>query len=158
MGVDVAPSPIYAGGLVFIVEPNNKLVAIKPPGAAAAGQASIAWTGEDGIPDICSPVSNGELVFLLQTYGTLTCYAVADGTMLWEEDLDTSFTASPSLVGDRLYLQSEEGVMHIIEAGRSYREVARCALGEKVYASCAFADGRVYIRGVDNLYCIGSGN
>jgi hypothetical protein len=44
--------------------------------------------------------------------------------------------------------------MFIIEAGAQYKELARCKLGEKAYASPAFADGRIYIRGLKNLYCI----
>ena len=64
--------------------------------------------------------------------------------------------ASPSLVGDYLYVLSEEGVMFIIEAGPEYREIAKCELGERCYASPAFMNGRVYIRGLENLYCIGN--
>jgi outer membrane protein assembly factor BamB len=46
--------------------------------------------------------------------------------------------------------------MIIAQAGRSYKEIGRCELGEDCYASPAFADGRIYIRGVENLYCIGN--
>jgi hypothetical protein len=59
------------------------------------------------------------------------------------------------MVGDLVYLLSEEGVMFIIEAGPEYKELARCELGEDCRASPAFADGRIYIRGLENLYCIG---
>ena len=107
-------------------------------------------------PDICSPVSNGELVFLLTTFGTLTCHKVADGTPVWEKDVEGSFRASPSLVGNRVYLLSEKGVMIVIEGALEYKELTRCELGEACYASPAFADGRIYIRGIENLYCIGA--
>jgi outer membrane protein assembly factor BamB len=66
------------------------------------------------------------------------------------------FNASASLVGDKLYLLDTKGVMIIAQAGRSYKEIGRCELGEDCYASPAFADGRIYIRGVENLYCIGN--
>ena len=78
--------------------------------------------------------------------------------MLWEQDLDTNFMASPSLVGNRIYMLSEKGVMFIAEVGAEYKEVTRCELGEKVQACPAFADGRIYIRGKNNLYCIGNAN
>ena len=52
-------------------------------------------------------------------------------------------------------LLSEEGEMFIIEAGPEYKEAAKYELGEKCFASPAFADGRIYIRGEKNLYCIG---
>jgi outer membrane protein assembly factor BamB len=157
-GTDVAPSPVYAGGLVFAVSPYNELTAVRADGRGDVTKTHVAWIADDGIPDICSPVSNGELVFLLTTSGTLTCYRCADGVMLWEQDLDTNFMASPSLVGKRMYMLSEKGVMFIAEVGTEYKEVARCELGEKVYACPAFADGRIYIRGKKNLYCIGNAN
>jgi hypothetical protein len=60
------------------------------------------------------------------------------------------------LVGSSLYLLSEKGVMFIVEAGPEYKELAKCELGEDCCASPAFADGRIYIRGLENLYCIGN--
>jgi len=155
---DLAPSPIYAGGLVFAIEPYNKLVAIRPDGRGDVTKTHIAWSIEDGTPDICSPVSNGELIFLLTSDGLLMCYQVTDGTKLWEKDLREDFRASPSLVGNHLYLLNMKGVMRIIEAGPEYKELARCELGEDCYASPAFADGRIYIRGTENLFCIENRN
>ncbi len=156
LGTDVAPSPIYAGGFVFGIHPYTKLVAIKPTGRGDVTENHIAWKAEDNIPDICSPVSNGEMVFILETPGYLTCYKVDDGTKLWEKDLQTNFTSSPSLVGDSLYMLSEKGVMFIIKVGAEDMAPAQCTLGENCYASPAFADGRIYIRTDKNLYCIGN--
>ncbi|MHC4186217.1 MAG: outer membrane protein assembly factor BamB family protein [Planctomycetota bacterium] len=155
MGADLAPSPIHAEGLIFAVESNIKLVAIRPDGRGDVTKSHIVWTVEDGIPDICSPLSDGKRIFLLTSDGTLTCYQVADGAKLWEEDLRGDFKASPSLAGGRLYALSEKGVMLIAEAGGQYKELARSELGEDCHASPAFADGRIYIRGLENLYCIG---
>jgi outer membrane protein assembly factor BamB len=155
---DIASSPIYANGLVFVIEPYSKLVAIKADGKGDVTKTHIAWISEEGGPDICSPVSDGKSVFLLATEGLLESYNVSDGKKLWEKDLKEYFLASPSLVGNNLYLLSEKGVMYIAEAGSEYKQLAKCELGEKCHASPVFADGRIYIRGVENLYCIGSGN
>ncbi len=154
LGGDIAPSSIYANGYIFAIEPYTKLVAIRPDGQGDVTQTHIAWSIDDGTPDICSPVSNGELIFLLTSDGMLNCYSVADGTKLWQEDLRENFMASPSLVGDYVYLLSEKGIMFIIEAAAEYKEVNRCELGEKCHATPAFMDGRIFIRGLENLYCI----
>jgi outer membrane protein assembly factor BamB len=155
---DIAPSPIYADGLVFAIEPYSKLVAIKADGKGDVTKTHIAWVSDEGGPDICSPLSNGQFVFLMATEGLLECYNVSDGKKVWEKDLQEYFLASPSLVGKNLYLLSEKGIMFIAEAGAEYKEITKCELGEKCHASPAFADGRIYIRGIKNLYCIGSGN
>ncbi len=153
---DIAPSPIYANGLVFAIEPYSKLVAIRPDGRGDVTETHIAWSIEEGGPDICSPVSNGELIFLLATEGWLSCYKLSDRKKAWEENMKEYFIASPSLVGKNLYLLSEKGVMFIIEAGPEYKQLAKSELGEGCHASPAFADGRIYIRGLENLYCIGN--
>ena len=59
-------------------------------------------------------------------------------------------------MGDKVYLMSEEGVMFIIAAAREYKEFSRAELGEKSHTCPAFMDGRIYIRGKENLYCIGN--
>jgi outer membrane protein assembly factor BamB len=154
LGTDLAPSPIYAGGLALAIEPHTQLVAVRPDGRGDVTETHIAWTFDENIPEICSPVSNGQFVFLLATNGLLTCVNVADGRMLWEKDLETYFQASPSLVGDRLHLLSEKGLMFIVAAAAEFEELNRCELAESCFASPAFADGRIYIRTAENLYCI----
>lgn len=158
LGGEIAPSPIYAGERIFVIEPYTAMVAIRPDGKGDVTKTHIDWSIDDGTPDISCPVSNGEFIFLLTTEGLLTCYKTADGAKLWERDLEQNFLASPSLVGDRLYMLDEKGVMYIAEVGTEYKELAKCELGEECYASPAFMDGRIYIRGKDNLYCMGSNN
>ncbi len=153
---DVAPSPIYSNGLVFAVEPDASLIAIRADGQGDVTKTHIAWKNDEWGPNICSPVSNGEFVFILASEGLLACYKNSDGTKLYEQDLRENFMASPTLVGDKLYLLAEKGAMLIIQVGPEYKELTRCELGEKCYASPAFVDGRIFIRGLENLYCIGN--
>jgi outer membrane protein assembly factor BamB len=153
---DVAPSSICAGGLIFVIEPYKQLVAIRPDGQGDITRTHIAWRAEDSGPDICCPVSNGELIYVLTTEGMLICHRVADGTKVYEKDLNATFLASPSLAGDKMYLLSEKGVMYLVQTGSEYKELGRCELGEDCWASPAFADGRIYLRGLKNLYCIGN--
>jgi outer membrane protein assembly factor BamB len=152
---DVAPSPIYANGLVFAVEPDARLIAIRAGGQGNVTETHIAWINDEWGPSICSPLSDGEFVFMLSTPGLFGCYKNSDGTRVYEKDLRDYFIASPSLVGNKLYIMTEEGVMLIAQAGPEYKELKRCELGEKCNASPAFVDGRIYVRGLENLYCIG---
>jgi outer membrane protein assembly factor BamB len=87
--------------------------------------------------------------------GYLSCFKNSDGTKLWEQEVEDYFLASPSFVGDKLYLLGDDGVMFIAEVEPEYKELAKCELGEKCQASPAFADGRIYIRGEKHLFCIG---
>lgn len=151
LGSDIAPTQITAGGLVLAIQPYNKLYAIRPD----AGKAVIVWSASGDIPDICSPVSDGRLVWTLTTHGGLTCFEVSGGTEVYTQSIEGEFNASPSLVGDKLYLLALDGQMIIVQAGREYKELGRNAVDEKCFATPAFAEGRIYLRGDKSLYCIG---
>ena len=151
---DIASTPIFAGEKIFAIEPYNKLVAIDP--APAQGTtANIYWTNDSDMPDICSPVSNGQYVWTLTTQGNLSCFKVSDGSNVYTQALKMNFQASPTLVGQTLYLLSEEGTMLLLDTGPEYKEIKRNELNEKCFASPAFQDGRIYIRSDKNLYAIG---
>jgi len=49
-------------------------------------------------------VSNGELIFVVDSSGTLTCYDAKDGKKQWQQDLNDECAASPSIANGRLYL------------------------------------------------------
>jgi outer membrane protein assembly factor BamB len=110
---------------------------------------------EEGGPDICSPVSAGTYVYLLESADLLICCRVETGEKIYEQEIKGDFRASPSLVGDKLYVLDMKGMMRIFQAGLEFKELGKCELGEECFASPAFADGRIYIRGAANLYCIG---
>ena len=153
---EITPSPIFAGGSVFIVSPSNKLQPIRPDGSGDVTKTHVGWMAEDGIPDITSPVSNGELIFLITSSGMLTCYDAKIGKKQWEHDFEEDCKASPSLVGDKLVMITMKGTLVVLGAAREFQEISHSALGEKVFASPAFAKGRMIVRGAKHLICIGA--
>jgi len=146
---------VFAGGQALVVSPSTKLMALRPDGAGDVTKTHVAWTAEDNIPDITSPVSNGELVFVATSGGIVACYDTKDGKKVWEHDFEMEVQSSPSIIGDRLFVIGTKGVAVTVETGRQFKELARSNLADKFLASPAFADGRVFLRGVTNLYCIG---
>lgn len=155
LGGNIVPSPIYADGLVYVAMEGADLVAIKPDGQGDVTETRVVWRAEGDLPSICSPLYARGLLFLLVSSGILTCWNARDGKMLWEKDVEVSVVSSPSLVGDRIYMFSDEGVAVIFKAGAEYEEIDRPELGEHCQASPAFLDGRIYVRGEQHLFCIG---
>ncbi len=153
---EVTPSPIFAGGTLFTISPTHSLQPIRPDGSGDVTQTHLGWKAEDGIPDITSPVSDGKLVFVVDSAGMVTCYDVKDGKKQWEHELGEECKASPSIVGDKLVLITTKGTLVVAEVAREFKEVSRSKLGEPAYASPAFAKGRMFVRGAKHLICIGS--
>ncbi|MDD5351307.1 MAG: PQQ-binding-like beta-propeller repeat protein [Chthoniobacteraceae bacterium] len=152
---EVTPSPVLAGGLVCVVNPSDKVLALKPDGAGDVTKTHVAWSYEDNVPDVASPVSNGECVFFVTSGGIMTCLDAKTGAKQWEHDFGTEIQASPGIAGDRLYVVATDGHAWVAEAGRAYKELGAGVLDDKFFASPAFAGGRLYLRGNARLYCLG---
>ncbi len=154
---EIAPSPIYAEGLILAISPYVAMIAVEPSGPGEGDDnREVKWEIDRGIPDITSPLSDGERVYMLGTYGgALSVHYLEDGRPAWQDYIGGDFYASPSLVGDSIYLFCAEGAGYILAAGDEYELLGQYPLGEQVQASPAFAEGRMYVRGEEHLFCIG---
>ena len=115
----------------------------------------VAWSGTRNLPDVCSPVGNSDLVLLVTGDGLLTAYDTQSGAVLWEKRVGDEFSASPVLAGDTVYLSSMKGRTYVFPLARKIPEPVAVDLGEPVFASPAFGDGCIYMRGKEHLFCIG---
>ncbi|MGD9496289.1 MAG: PQQ-binding-like beta-propeller repeat protein [Armatimonadota bacterium] len=156
---DVAPSPIFAGGMVIACADGADLVAIRPDGSGDVTQTHVVWRAAGSMPDTASPVSDGTLVYVITSFGYMSAYRLQDGGLVWEHQIqgEGSFYASPVLVGDRLYVLCGDGVMHILATGSEFREIGTARLGEPAFATPAFVEGSIFIRTPEHLYRIGKG-
>jgi outer membrane protein assembly factor BamB len=156
VGGDLAPSPIYAGGHVYVANIYAELTAIVPGGSGDVTGTHIHWSKRGLLPDITSPLSNGRLVWTLSTGGVLTCWDAESGALQYEERLPGRYRTSPTLVGDRVYLIGEAGESVVVSAGRQFEQIATGSFGERVYSCPAFAHGRMYVRGLEHVFCVGA--
>jgi len=157
---DTAPSPIFEGGLILAVrsrDGDSEVLALRPDGMGDVTDSNIVWRCPGEAPDIPSPAAAGGLVFLLRANGTLTCRDLKTGAQVWSHDFEgCQFRSSPAVVGDKLYLLSQQGVLIVVAVGRDFHELGRCDLGEGCDASPAFAPGRMYVRTRQHLYALGA--
>ena len=149
---EVLPSPVLAAGMLLVASPSEKLLAIRTDGQGDVTKTHVVWTAEDNIPDITSPVSNGDLVFTLTSSGILTAFEAKDAKKQWEHDFEMEFHASPGLAANRLYLFSQKGTAIVIEAERQFRELFRTEMDDSFHASPAFVQGGIILRGMTNLW------
>ncbi len=147
---EVAPSACYGSGLVFAAEDNSKLVAIQP-----GTPSKIVWETDEYLPEVSSPVVSDGLLFISTSFGMLACYDALTGKKQWENDFGKGFYASMVVNDGKLYAMDMGGKMHIMKVSRDKKILGEPTLGEKSYATPAFTDGRIIIRGVSSLYCIG---
>jgi outer membrane protein assembly factor BamB len=108
---------------------------------------------------IGSPVVKGGHVYLSVTDGFFQCYELATGKLLWDERLPAGGANGAtwsSLVnaGDRLYVVNQSGTTHILRAAPKFEVIASNPLGEPSNATPALANGEIFLRTRNALYCI----
>lgn len=158
LGGDVSVSPVFRDGVVYVVSDQAGVTALRCGGQGDVTETHVVWKADAGLPDTCSPLATADFFMLLTSYGLLTCYDRATGgTPLWEEDFKEDFLASPSFAVNHVYLVSRQGNCFTVEVTREgCHRIAEGHVGEECIASPAFCDGRIYLRGKENLFCIGT--
>lgn len=146
---EVGPSPAFGNGLVFAANEYATLAAINP------SNGSKVWESNEYMPEVASPVVSEGLLFIATSYGMLACYDAKTGTKNWENDFGEGFYSSPVIADGKLFATDMKGVVHIMKVATQAEKIADIATDEKILSTLAFSDGCVYIRGVENLYCIG---
>lgn len=152
LGGEVAPSPAFNGkDVVFVANEYAQASALKLTG----GTPEILWQYDEYLPEISSPLATEKFCFITTTAGDAVCLDISTGEVKWEQEFDEGFNSSPVLAGGQVYAIDIGGVVHVFEAAGEYKETATIEMGEPIYATPAFANGCIYIRGDINLYCIG---
>ncbi len=139
--------------------PDNHMSAV-----AADGSGRVVWRNKlrTYVPSLL--VQDGSLYAVLDA-GIATCRVAATGEELWKSRLSGTFSSSPVLVGDRIYVTNESGNTFVFEASpEEYRLLAKNQLGDSVFATPVITDSRIYQRVAHDtedgrqefLYCIGS--
>ena len=156
---DFSSSPVYneQTGLVLISSgwPQRIQLAIKPDGNGDVSATHVAWRATDGAYYVPSPVTVENYLITTMTNGIVNCIEAASGKIFWKESLGKQY-ASAVLVNGLVYLPNDEGVITVIKPGTTFDPLAKNSIGEKMFASPAISDGKIYLRGDRHIFCIGS--
>jgi outer membrane protein assembly factor BamB len=95
------------------------------------------------------------LLYTTNEIGIVTCADAETGKTVWRQRLGRIFFASPVAGAGKVYMVSETGETYVLRAGRVADVLAKNELGERMLASPAISDGRLFLRSDGSLFCIG---
>jgi outer membrane protein assembly factor BamB len=155
-GYSVIPKPLFGHGLIFLSTSFDRpsVLAIKPDGKGDVTGTHIAWQTTKGAPHTASMLLHGDELYMVSDRGVASCFDARTGQVHWQKQLGGNFSASPLLSGDRIYFLSEEGVATVIQAGKTFQQLARNVLDEQALASFAVVEKALLIRTEHHLYRI----
>ncbi len=155
-------SPVYGQGLVFVGGgdgPGNRhFVAVRADGKGDVSATNLAWEKKTNkvLPYVPGVLAWGEHLYYVNDQGDAGCWEAKTGAAVWEERrLCGAVSASPVLIDGKVYAIDESGDVLVFAAAPAFKLLARNATGERVFASPAVADNRLYVRGASHLFCIG---
>jgi outer membrane protein assembly factor BamB len=152
----IIASPVVKGGIVYASSRVKPFVALKPGGKGDVSNTHVMWTYANG-PDVPTPVSDGELLFIANDRGIVFCLDAKTGAEVWsgQRIAKAIYSSSPVLADGKVYITSEEGTTTVIKAARQFEVLAENKLDEYTLSSPAISDGQIFMRTEKALYCIG---
>lgn len=161
MALRTVGSPLFSNGLVIAPSGDGSgarhAVAIRPGGRDGSTQARLVWEEKRRVfPYVPSLLTHGEHLYSVQDQtGTAQCHEAKTGKLVWEQRMPGGpVSASPVLIDGKVYVISEGGSVFVFPAAPKFTLLARNDMGEGVIASPAVANGKLFIRGQEHLFCI----
>ena len=148
----------FGSGLLFVTSgyPNRSRMAIRTDGSGDVTDSHVAWKMQRQVTYVPSPVYHEGHFYSVIDEGMMLCFDAKTGESKWDHRLGGRFRSSLLLAGGLIYATNDKGLTTIFRASPDgFQQVAANDLKELCYATHALSNGRLYIRGGENLYCVG---
>lgn len=134
--------------------PEHHLLAIDPHGQGNVTQTHIKWRTTQGAGYVPSPIVEGDYLLNFNDDGIVHCFKAATGELVWKQNTGKEHASLCSANG-LVYLLNDNGVTLVVRPGPEFKTVAKNEIGETCFASPAFSQGQIFVRGDRHLFCIG---
>jgi outer membrane protein assembly factor BamB len=137
---------------------ENGLLAIRLGGRGDATDGAIKWRYQRPVPQVPSTLLYKGVLFMINDSGILLAIDPATGAVLKQGRLKGAidkYFASPVGADGKVFLVSQDGTASVVEAKAEWEILSVNPLDDEVFATPAIADGRIYVRTKETLYCFG---
>ncbi len=158
----IIASPVMADGRVFIAMGQSPghgnapsfIHAIDPNGRGDVTKSGLLWTSRDVGRVVGTPIVKDGLLYVGDVGGTVHCLDAATGAHLWKHETHDAIWGSLLLVGDRLYVGNDGGLMTVLRAGRRKELLAQMEMNAPIYTRPAVVGDALFLATANRLYLI----
>ncbi|HEX5833759.1 MAG TPA: PQQ-binding-like beta-propeller repeat protein [Pyrinomonadaceae bacterium] len=161
LGSNVIPVPVYHNGMVYVMSGHRdpKLMAIKlGKEGDISGSDAIAWSHTRGIAYTTSPVLFDNKLYVVTDSGMVSAFNATTGEAFYAQTRlpkASNLKASPVGANGKLYIATEDGDVVVLKMGEKFEVIGVNTLEDQVFiATPVIADGEIYLRGQNTLFCI----
>jgi outer membrane protein assembly factor BamB len=152
-GLSPVSSPTLADGQVLVA--GGEFTVLKASGDSATPE--VVWKSNKIKTHYSSAVYHAGRIYAINSANILNCYDASDGNNVWQQRLKGPFWASPVIADGKLYAVNEEGITFVVDlAADDHPIVSENPIGEKILATPALANGSIYLRSDQHLFCLGA--
>jgi outer membrane protein assembly factor BamB len=165
----LVPSPVVGAGVALVCAPK-KFPVFAMPLDAKGQEVPPLWTSDSKVvsSDVSTPAFyEGHFYVLDSDRRTVSCVEPKTGKVIWTGDTGSKakFESSPTVADGKIYMTNFWGDVYVVKAGGdsfellSVNEIGNGTRPNGDAASCrssiAAANGCLFIRTQDKLYCVG---
>jgi len=153
----IVASPVIFNDIIYTPSRVKPLLALKAGGRGDITSSHVLWSTVNG-PDVPTPVTDGKYFYVVNDRGIMWCLDAKTGKEYYGQQRikPGTYSASPVLADDKIYVTNEDGLTTVIKAGPSFEVISENALNDYCLSSPAISDGQIFIRTAGQLYCIGN--
>lgn len=143
------------GGYLFSIKPGGSGDISLPSGKDSSDV--IQWRIRNSGIQMASPVLCAGKIYLLERRSSiLHCVDAETGQSTYRKRIPDAraFWASPWTSGDMAFCLDSDGTTHVLAGGPEFKVLRTNELQEQTWSSPAVANGALYLRSTDHLFCI----
>lgn len=161
LGTNTIPAPVRQGDMIYVMsghrEPNLMAIKLGRKGDLT-GTDAVVWTNTRGNAYTASPVLHDNKLYFVTDSGMVSCLDATSGKPYYSQvrlPKATNIKSSPVGANGKLYISTEDGDVVVLRMGETFEVLATNTLdGQFFIATPAIADGQIFLRGQNTLFCI----
>ena len=161
LGTNTIPAPVRQGDMIYVMsghrEPNLLAIKLGRKGDLT-GTDAVVWTNTRGNAYTASPVLHDNKLYFVTDSGMVSCLDATTGKPYYSQvrlPKATNIKSSPVGANGKLYISTEDGDVVVLKMGETFEVLATNTLEDQFFiATPAIADGEIFLRGQNTLFCI----
>jgi hypothetical protein len=145
---------VAAGGDLWWGKNGAWLKCLDATRAGDITESGLVWSYTLGKHVFATPAIHDGLVYVGDCEGMFHCVDARTGEAVWTHEASGDFWASPLVADGKIYVGTRRGQFLVFAAGREKRVLSELELRSPLSATCAAANGVLYVVTMDHLYAV----